>query len=1016
MCRNFLSIEMNKPIILLITIFSQFSICNAQDSNISRLNLPVTNSPEHSYIQIDQTNQDLMLFSHDSTQIYLTRSTDDGNTWQLDTILTSSDPFKPFEDVHPLLSSSGNIILTYKSNRHYSIYSDDNGYSWSEELELPTESGLIKPTRINTSCLSEVNDEIWLIYTLRETLMRIKSSDGINWSQDRDTLQSIINNASEFNIIQVSADSLLFFYQTTGDNGNSELYNLLSEDGGMTWSDSDSLNVNTQNSNDIRFLVDNGIIYMFYQSSSSTPFKGVTQSDIMYSTSDDNGITWNPPQTYTRYVGYDGNYFTGAIDGEAAIVFLSLRDHTLLKDPKQYSFWYGTVESADDEFLTPVTYGHSINYRNNDPLMNIKITCRADDESGILSVWFNAEDENGSDLSIELYDDGEHSDELSGDKIFGNEILNIPIGLSYSYQLEITDLDSNTVKTDTIEVSSPLQSSSNVFAFDNNNLWLPIDNRGTLASLAAAGPNGGISSQMRYAESSILYAGGFALSGSPDGRLWSNGNMESWEIKDYQAGNVGSDPGDDLNKVYVLRSSHAPFTLSWLDWKDAVDLGADFYDGDGNGIYDPVDHNGNGLWDDNEDRPDLLGDITAWCVYNDGVAWDKRLFSNVSPQGIEIKQTVFSYNKEEYPELADVIFLKYNIENKGLVSESLNYVYFSSWMDGDLGYYIDDLTGTDTLLNSMYLYNDGPDDRYGGNPPALFVTQLQGPPAYVAGETFEDINNNGSYDEDVDTPLDSVKLFNGPYLGTDYIPGAKNIGITSSIHTMRHNETQGPPLDEVELRGYMMGRNRFWEYIDPCTWEYSEVFGEDCNSVNPVFMNSGDPVKQKGWINTVPEEQRQMMSTGPFTLEKGKPVELIYAYVVGRGSDAISSITAAREKVNDAIRFYDTNFSDYTVGINNYSQNELPDNFRLFQNYPNPFNPSTTIEYSIPNAVNSQKSIVNLTVYDILGREVATLVDKPQPPGNYKVRFNAGNLASGVYFYRLEVNDFMASRKMLLLK
>ncbi len=90
---------------------------------------------------------------------------------------------------------------------------------------------------------------------------------------------------------------------------------------------------------------------------------------------------------------------------------------------------------------------------------------------------------------------------------------------------------------------------------------------------------------------------------------------------------------------------------------------------------------------------------------------------------------------------------------------------------------------------------------------------------------------------------------------------------------------------------------------------------------------------------------------------------------------------------------------------------EKPKEFQLEQNYPNPFNPSTEIRYSIPEDV-----YVTLKVYDMLGREVATLVNGMQDAGFKSVQFDAGRLSSGVYFYRLQTESFASHRTMLLLK
>jgi hypothetical protein len=101
----------------------------------------------------------------------------------------------------------------------------------------------------------------------------------------------------------------------------------------------------------------------------------------------------------------------------------------------------------------------------------------------------------------------------------------------------------------------------------------------------------------------------------------------------------------------------------------------------------------------------------------------------------------------------------------------------------------------------------------------------------------------------------------------------------------------------------------------------------------------------------------------------------------------------------------------------NDQSNEFPSQFILEQNYPNPFNPSTTIRFQVPNS-----SFVNLKVYDVLGKEVATLVNGEKPAGSYEVEFNAsdlspkGSLTSGIYFYKLQTGSFVETKKMILLK
>lgn len=93
----------------------------------------------------------------------------------------------------------------------------------------------------------------------------------------------------------------------------------------------------------------------------------------------------------------------------------------------------------------------------------------------------------------------------------------------------------------------------------------------------------------------------------------------------------------------------------------------------------------------------------------------------------------------------------------------------------------------------------------------------------------------------------------------------------------------------------------------------------------------------------------------------------------------------------------------------------IPKRLNLYQNYPNPFNPETTITYSIPFLDNKSTS-VNLSVFNLLGRKVKTLIHKEQSPGNYKIIFNANNLPSGIYYYRLKLGNFSETKKMILLK
>jgi hypothetical protein len=114
----------------------------------------------------------------------------------------------------------------------------------------------------------------------------------------------------------------------------------------------------------------------------------------------------------------------------------------------------------------------------------------------------------------------------------------------------------------------------------------------------------------------------------------------------------------------------------------------------------------------------------------------------------------------------------------------------------------------------------------------------------------------------------------------------------------------------------------------------------------------------------------------------------------------------SNETISDSIVYYDEEFVK---------------EFSLSQNYPNPFNPLTKIKYTIPQANSplpggARDGLVTLKVYDVLGREIATLVSEEKQPGVYEVEFDAVGLASGVYYYQLKTGSFVETKKMIYLK
>ncbi|RPI16786.1 MAG: T9SS C-terminal target domain-containing protein [Ignavibacteriae bacterium] len=107
--------------------------------------------------------------------------------------------------------------------------------------------------------------------------------------------------------------------------------------------------------------------------------------------------------------------------------------------------------------------------------------------------------------------------------------------------------------------------------------------------------------------------------------------------------------------------------------------------------------------------------------------------------------------------------------------------------------------------------------------------------------------------------------------------------------------------------------------------------------------------------------------------------------------------------------------NEILIGIKEINA-EIPGTFALYQNYPNPFNPSTKIKFDIPSNVKRQTSNVKLVIFDVIGKEITTLVNEQLNPGTYEVKWNAANYPTGVYFYKLTAGSFAQTKKLILVK
>ncbi|MGH2575733.1 MAG: T9SS type A sorting domain-containing protein, partial [Ignavibacteria bacterium] len=226
---------------------------------------------------------------------------------------------------------------------------------------------------------------------------------------------------------------------------------------------------------------------------------------------------------------------------------------------------------------------------------------------------------------------------------------------------------------------------------------------------------------------------------------------------------------------------------------------------------------------------------------------------------------------------------------------------------------------------------------------------------------------------------------------------------------------------------------------DPILWgepniywqTYRVIQGKLLNGSNIVhpngyvttFSHTGDPVNGTGWLLTGPADHRFMVSTGPVNMNPGDTQVIVIAQVIARGTSNLNSITALRQTTIEARNYYKSCYTSVPIGIEPIS-NQVPMSFKLHQNFPNPFNPVTKIKFDIAKSSISERGdkvgtvprTVRLITYDILGREVAVLVNEQLKPGTYEVEWDGTNYPSGIYLYKLITDDFTQANKMVLIK
>ena len=266
------------------------------------------------------------------------------------------------------------------------------------------------------------------------------------------------------------------------------------------------------------------------------------------------------------------------------------------------------------------------------------------------------------------------------------------------------------------------------------------------------------------------------------------------------------------------------------------------------------------------------------------------------------------------------------------------------------------------------------------------------------------------------------------YLDQNFIPGDFEfdvLGINASFNDVSYEGTLGYTLPSklIPQTGTLFGQpliDRFNTYSPiPDSIQYDPVYegvAGDVNWIDAFNVESDvvvDVLTETRGIAIVPNVQN-LPSAIHRTLPNGNKI-----FFAGYWTYAVNTATNINMPTYNWLGF--TNESPayqallwFGIPIITDVENttgSLPTKFNLAQNYPNPFNPSTKISWQSP--VGSWQTI---KVYDVLGNEVATLVNEEKPAGNYEVNFNSSHLASGIYFYRLQAGSFVQTKKMILIK
>ncbi len=478
-----------------------------------------------------------------------------------------------------------------------------------------------------------------------------------------------------------------------------------------------------------------------------------------------------------------------------------------------------------------------------------------------------------------------------------------------------------------------------------------------------------------------IFTTGLCLAGYVNGELrlanasyngeYTGGYIENGIAKtstDFQIFRVA--PGDDCYN-----------SVDYANWQTMIPYGAPYRDVNGNGQYDAC-----------IDIPGVKNaSQTTFICLIDGFpqthSTSEGFSGGTTPMNAEVHLTSWAYaDSVSGVSLSDVQFFKWEIINKN--NTAWTGFYSSIVCDPDLGSATDDYIGCDSSRNLGYCFNaTNTDGVYGSNPPAVGMRMLRTPIRRSAGPN--------------DTlGMTSFCYFTGTGSGGIVCEQDPSSAPSQAYNYMKGLKKDGTPwLNAISTPPYI---TKFCYTGDPETgtgWtEYTGII-KNCGGVTTGNVEPSPP-----------GDRRYILSSGKdnFTFNHGDTQTVVMAQMIARGSNNRNSVTKLKQLSDNVYNvFHNGNIS---IGIN-YNPSVVVNSFMLYQNYPNPFNPSTTIKFQIP-----ENTFASLKIYDVSGKEISTVLNENLLRGEYEYNWNASNYSSGVYFYKLETENFTQTRKMILVK